>query len=252
VIKIEPQYQYASRFIYEMAIVAKNGSLGAIDQNNKQVVSFRYQFLQPLNTSELLFGYRTKYFGEYTMGVITRDEKVIIPAEYSYIIKRQDTYIVTTKQDSIIEKSPTGDVRSVRSFHGLLDSNGKALIPCKYEYLDWMNDSLIVLSKRVQGTNQALFNKRGEQLTGFEYMVFGKLTEGVAKARIGNKFGFIYPNGKVAIPIQFDYCEDFSNGYALIKEKDNWGAINKEGTIIIEPKLEYQEVKAILKEKFGS
>jgi hypothetical protein len=80
-------------------------------------------------------------------------------------------------------------------------------------------------------------------------MVFGKFIEGIAKARIGNKFGFIYPTGKIAIPVEFDYCEEFSNGYAFIKQQDKWGAINKDGKIIIEPKFGYEEVKTSLKER---
>ncbi len=82
-------------------------------------------------------------------------------------------------------------------------------------------------------------------------MVFGKFIDGIAKARIGNKFGFIYPTGKIAIPIIFDYCEEFSNNYALIKQENKWGAINRDGKIVIEPMYAYEEVKTTLKEKYG-
>ena len=82
-------------------------------------------------------------------------------------------------------------------------------------------------------------------------MVFGKFIEGIAKARIDDKFGFIYPTGKVAISIQFDYCEDFDRGYAIIKQQNNWGAIDKKSSIIIEPEFTYHKVSATLKEKYG-
>jgi hypothetical protein len=251
VVKIEPQFQYASRFMYDIGIVAKNDKLGAIDKNNNIIIPFRYEFLQPLDTSEFLFGYRAKYFGEHIMGVLTKDEKIKIPAEYNYISKYNRTYNVTKNVDSIMGKSSIGDIRSVRSFHGLFDNSGKVLIPCKYDYISWINDSLIDVTKGGLGTSHALFNNKGKPLTGFEYMVFGKFIEGVTKARIGDKFGFIFPTGKVAIPIHFDYCEDFSNGFALIKQQDKWGAINRKGEIVIEPKFDYQEVKTTLKEKYG-
>ena len=250
-VKIEPQFQYATKFIGDIAIVAKNEKLGAIDRDNNQIVPFRYEFLRPLDTAEFLFGYRAKYFGEHTMGVMTKDEKVKIRAEYSFISKYRNTYTVIKNKDSIIGKSGVSDVRSVRSSYGLFDSNGKVLIPCKYDYINWVNDTLLDLTTGGLGINHALFNIKGEQLTGFEYMVFGKFKEGVAKARIGNKFGFIYPTGKVAIPIQFDYCEDFSNGYAIIKQQETWGAIDKNGKIVIEPKFPYEEVKTALREKYG-
>lgn len=250
-VKINPQFQYATKFMGDIAIVAKGEKLGAINKDNKLVIPFRYDFLRPLDTSEFLFGSRAKYFGEHFMGVMTRDEKVKIPAEYNSISKYNNCYTVTKNVDSIMGKNSFGDVRSVKFYYGLFDINGKVLIPCKYDYLSWVNDSLLVLTTGGLGTNQALFNKKGKQLTGFEYMVFGKFLEGVAKARIGNKFGFIYPTGKVVIPIEFDYCEDFNNGFALIKKGDNWGAINKKGIIVIEPTKEYQEVKTELKEKYG-
>ncbi|WP_439880135.1 WG repeat-containing protein [Pontibacter sp. MBLB2868] len=251
VVKIEPQFQYASKFMYGIAVVAKNDSLGAIDKNSNLVIPYKYEYLQPLDTSEFLFGFRAKYFGEYFMGVMSSDEKVKIPAEYRHIRKYNNTYIVVIEQDSIIGKGPIGDIRTGKSFYGLMDSKGKFLIPCEYSYLKWVNDSLIVVTQGSAGTNQALFNKRGEQLTGFEYMVFGDFIEGIAKARIGDKFGFIYPSGKVAIPIHFDFCEDFSGGYALIKQQENWGAINKSGKVVVEPKYKYEEVKAELKRKYN-
>jgi hypothetical protein len=257
-VKIEPQFQYATKFMGNVAIVAKNEKLGAIDKNNNQIVPFRYEYLRPLDTAEFLFGYSTKYFGEHVMGVMTKYEKVKIPAEYSYISKYNNTYKVTRNKDSIIGKSGIGDVRSVSSTDGLFDSSGKVLLPCKYVRIEWANDSVLVVDssyltadKKFIRTNSALFNSKGEQLTGFDYMVFGKFIDGIAKARIGDKFGFIYPTGKIATPIQFDYCEEFSNGYAFIKQKDKWGAINKEGKIVIEPKFDYEEVKATLKEKYG-
>lgn len=257
-VKIEPQFQYATKFTGNVAVVAKNEKLGAIDKNNNLIVPFRYEFLRPLDTAEFLFGYRAKYFGEHIMGVMTKDEKVKIPAEYSYISKYRNSYLLTKKKDSIIGKSGIGDVRSVSSTYGLCDNTGKVIIPCKYHYISWTTDTLLVVDSSYStdngkyiSTNSALFNSQGKQLTGFDYMVFGKFIDGVAKARIGNKFGFIYPTGKIAIPIVFDYCEDFSNGYAIIKQQDKWGAIDKNGKIIIEPKLTYNEVKTTLKEKYG-
>ncbi|WP_018619931.1 WG repeat-containing protein [Spirosoma luteum] len=257
-VKIEPQFQYATKFLSNVAIVAKNGKLGSIDKNNTLIIPFRYEFLTPLDTAEYLFGHRAKYFGEYIVGVMTKDEKVKIPAEYSNISRYRNTYLVTKNKDNIIGKNGIGDVRSVSRTYGLCDSNGKIIIPCKYQYISWTTDTLLVVDSSFSAdngkyisTNSALFSSQGRQLTGFDYMVFGKFIEGVAKARIGNKFGFIYPTGKIAIPIEFDYCEDFDNSYALIKQQDKWGAINKDGKIILEPKFDYQEVKTTLKEKYG-
>lgn len=257
-IKIEPQFQYASRFIGNIAIVAKNEKLGAIDKTNNLIIPFRYEYLRPLETAEFLFGYRAKYFGEHIIGVMTKDEKIKIPAEFSYINKYRNFYLVTKNKDSIIGKSGIGDVRSVTSTDGLYDIDGKVILPCKYNRISWATENVLVVDSafttdggKFISTHSALFTDKGEQLTGFDYMVFGKFINGIAKARIGDKFGFIYSTGKIAIPIQFDYCEEFSNGYAIIKQQDKWGAINTNGKIVIEPKFAYEEVKTTLKEMYG-
>lgn len=257
-VKIEPQFQYATKFLGGVAIVAKNDKLGAIDINNDQIVPFRYEYLQHLDSVEFLFGYRAKYFGEYIIGVMTKDETVKIPAEYSYISKYNNTYLVTKNKDSIIGKNAIGDIRSVRRIDGLYNSDGKVILPCKYHRIRWATENVLVVDSAFTidngmyiSTHSALFTDKGKQLTGFDYIVFGKFIDGIAKARIGDKYGFIYPTGKIAIPIVFDYCEEFNNGYALFKQQDKWGAINKDGKIIIEPKFPYEEVKTTLKEKYG-
>lgn len=257
-VMIEPQFQYASKFIGDVAVVAKNGKFGAIDKSYHQILPFSYEYLGPLDTAEFIFGHRAKYFGEYVIGVITKDEKIKIPAQYSYISKYQNRYKVTKVDYNIIGESGMGDVRSFSTTVGLLDSIGRVILPCKYARIEWATDSVLVVDSsylkdknELIATNSALFNLAGKQLTGFDYMVFGKFLDGVSKARIGDKFGFINLTGKIAIPIQFDYCEEFSNGYALVKQKGRWGAIDKSGKIVVEPKFSNEEVKAALKEKNG-
>jgi hypothetical protein len=183
--------------------------------------------------------------------VINKYQETKIPAEYSAIMKRQGLYTVVKQADSVLGKSGIYVTRSSRSFYGLLDSNANVLIPCNYRSLDWRNDSLIVLALPEEENKYALFNVRGEQLTGFDYMVIGKFFEGLAKARIGDKFGYLFPSGKIAIPVIYDFCENFSGGYAIIKQQDKWGAIDKTGKSVIEAVFTYEEVKAQLKEKYG-
>jgi hypothetical protein len=251
VIKIQPQFQYASRFIYDMAVVAKNDSLGAINTSNTVIIPFKYHLLKPLSATEFLFGYKAKYFGEYFMGVLTKEGKTKIPARYSSISQRNGLYVVMQQQDSIITTDATGDTRWVGSIYGLHNEDGSVLLPCQYSNISWKNDTLIDLTKDVEGMNHALFNHKGEQLSDFGYMVFAELVEGMIKTRIADRYGFLSPDGKIAIPIKFEYCEDFNNGHAMIRQMDKWGAINKMGKIIVEPTFDYQQVKSILKARQG-
>lgn len=249
--KIPPQYRYVAKFSNEYAIVSDGKLLGAIDKDNNVIIPVQHEYLKSLDADNFLFGDRAKYIGEYVMGVIHKDNSVIIPKLYSYINKTRGLFTVNKKIDSIISKDATGDIRSVKNLYGLIDDNGNVLITCKFGYLQWVNDKLLILTKDDKWQHQALFSREGKQLTGFEYKVIGDFKEGVAKVRIEDKYGFIYPNGKLAIPVKFHYCEDFIGGYAIIREKNNWGAINKRGRIIIKPNLDYKSVLDQLRIKYG-
>ena len=135
-------FQDALRFKFGIGIVAKNDSLGAIDSNNNMLIPFRYQFLEPLDSTEFLFGFRTKYFGEYRMGVLSSEGTIKVPAAYSFIMKRYNQYTVVRSEATIIDKSPGGDTRSIKNYYGLLDQSGKEVIPCTYDYLDWVNEEV--------------------------------------------------------------------------------------------------------------
>lgn len=249
IVKIEPQYQLARKFMDDMAVVTKNGKSGVIDKNNRLIIPFKYEYLLPVDTAEFFYGYKAVYYRGYSIGVITKDEKIIIPAGFSDIVKKYGRYIVTKQLDSVITKNSPYDIRSPRECCALFDSGGSVLIPCKYNSLRWINDSLLSADSIFQEDEltmnvlYALFNKKGQQLTSFVYSAIANFVEGVAKARISDKYGYIYPTGKIAIPIQFDDCESFNKGYALIKQNDKWGAINKEGKVVVESQFDYYTAK---------
>jgi hypothetical protein len=245
-VKIEPQYQYARKFILNTAVVSKNDSVGAIDTNNNLIIPFKYNYLRQIDTNEFVFGYEAIYFGEYIYGVITNQLKIKIAPVYNYISKHKNFYTVTKNTDSLIGKGPFGDECFVKRLDGLNDKDGKVIIPCAFDFLTWINDSLIVLSKE---KNQALYNVDGRQLTPFNYRVITGLQEGFFKVRIGDKYGFLHPNGTIAIPIKYDYCEHFNNGVAIIKNNDKWGAINTNGKLVVKAKYKYEEVINLVNKK---
>lgn len=95
----------------------------------------------------------------------------------------------------------------------------------------------------------ALYRSDGDSLTGFVYKVIGNFTEGLAKVRIGDRYGFLDTYGKVVIPVELEYCEAFNHGLAMIRKDDKWGAINKKGELVIDVKFTYQEAKDLIAKK---
>ncbi|MCA2814269.1 MAG: WG repeat-containing protein [Microcystis sp. M090S1] len=66
--------------------------------------------------------------------------------------------------------------------------------------------------------------------------------EGLAKVRIGDKYGYIDKTGKTVIPIQFDSIDvyEFQEGLAKVKIGGKWGYIDRTGKIVIG--LQFNEV----------
>ncbi|KFC23747.1 WG repeat-containing protein [Epilithonimonas lactis] len=247
-IVIKPQFQYASKFIYDYAVVAKNEKFGIINSRNDQLIDYKYEFLMPLDSSEVLYGKRGKYFGEFLLGVLTLKEEIKIQDIYSSIEKKNRLYIVQLDDSQIISKDENGAMRKMKSKYGLLDSDGKILIPCNYSNITWKTSKILDVSKDLETNDHALFNIEGKQITDFGFMVFGDFKDGLAKARIDNKFGFIDENGKIIIPIKYDYCNEFEDGFSIIESNKKYGAINTKGKIIIEPLYEFEIVKKKLEE----
>ena len=64
------------------------------------------------------------------------------------------------------------------------------------------------------------------------------LTQGLARVRIGSKWGYIDKNGLIAIKPQFDRAENFADGLARIRIGSKWGYIDKIGNQIIPPQFD--------------
>ena len=114
------------------------------------------------------------------------------------------------------------------------NDNCEAFIPVKF---DWGYDYKEGLSRVV------IFSDKSEDyyfidLSGnivldcSKYSEAGDFSEGMAKVRLANKWGYINFDGTEIIPAKYDKVENFNNGLAVVHIGDKWGRINKHGEII--------------------
>lgn len=243
---IKPQYQFAQRFKNQYAVVGQQNQVGVINKKNQLIVPFKYDFVDYLGNDRFTFGFRDTYFGEYKVGVIDTQNKVVIRPIYRSIHWRFNHYVVRTERDSLIESGESKGSRAVLSKYGLYDSTGKVTIPCQYDYLSWLDDSLLVLQLK---DYQALYNVTGRAITDFDYLVIDKFHEGLAQVVKGRLHGFINRAGEVVIKPKFILSEPFEHGLAMVMVDTKWGAIDKRGKFIIENNYSFEQVKAMLKER---
>lgn len=59
--------------------MGKNDSLGIINKENKVILPFKFNMLQYLNPTTYLYGYQSKYFGEFSIGIIDLNGNKLTP-----------------------------------------------------------------------------------------------------------------------------------------------------------------------------
>lgn len=64
------------------------------------------------------------------------------------------------------------------------------------------------------------------------YDFVGEFSEGLARVRRGNKWGYINEEGKEIIPLIYDYAHDFHNGTTSVKFGNENPRINRQNKIV--------------------
>lgn len=57
--------------------------------------------------------------------------------------------------------------------------------------------------------------------------------------RAQEKYGFIDKQGQITIPIDYDYCGDFSDGLAVFEKNGKMGYLDKNGKEVIKAQFDY-------------
>lgn len=236
---VAPQYQYVTKFHKGYASVYNDYKVGSIDSLGNLIIPVKYEYLEYIDNNHFVFGYRTKYFGEYDVGIIDSNEKVLIKPVFYYIQSVNDVYEVTLNKDSIMYSAGGQDVRSVKSFHGIYNQEGKEVLPPIYDYIRWVDDKLIVLSK---DNSEALYTKNGENVTEFEYLFIGKFNNSLAAVKKEGKCGYLSKEGILRTPVIYDRCTEFMNNKAIINVNGKWGLIDSNGNAILQPQYEYEYI----------
>ena len=132
---------------------------------------------------------------------------------------------------------------------------------------------LIIMLVVLTGCGENTTQNNGEQGTAEEVTEVGKLdlevqgiwdfSEGLAKVKINDKYGFINTKGEIVIEAKYESASDFSEGLAVVgipdTEKEStqyykpekYGYIDKDGNVVIEPQYEgcsdFKDGKATVK-----
>ncbi len=173
------------------------GKSGLLRADGFEVIPMIYDGLQ-LETSEIVFA----QLGQ-KRGYLDINGKVLVPSEVSY---------GEVKNNIILAKN------SDRNQWGAFDSKGKVLLPYAFDELTLGNYALHFIAKK--NGKFRYFTLEGQPMHDTEWEFASEYQMGRAVVGMGGKYGFIDTEGKVVIPLQFRYADNFTghgdNLYAYV------------------------------------
>ena len=123
---------------------------------------------------------------------------------------------------------------------GFIDKYGNEVIPCEYlseeDPFHGFYDGLAVVHKDFD--KPIIINKDGNQAFALNYDWAENFSEGYAVVSKNKKMGYIDKNGKEIVPCTYDLAYAFSEGMAAVYKGNKYGFIDTNGSVAIP--FEYQ------------
>ena len=167
-----------------------------------------------------------------------------------------DSFPVTAKYEEAKAFSDSLALVKFDGKYGYVDMDGKEVIAMEFDKATSFSDGVARVSK--QG-REFFINKEGKDtiinhIPDFEkavsttiieehtfpisvteeYDSVGKLVNGYAIVKKGEKYGFIDKNGKKAIPVRFDHVEEPQEGMMLIRNDNLYGFVSPKGGLCLD------------------
>lgn len=228
------------RFSNDRAIYydAEKSKWGYIDKQNKLVIDCQYDVVEPFDGG-LAVVEKTG-----AVGVINTAGEIVVPfGQYQYCYNMGEGYVAVSRQYDT-EKHQTGTL-------DILDSQGKCIKADidGFIYADVSEDCFIVWPENeehleiydVSGNIRFTMPVWEESGSGdIQYLIDmqksheGKMLVEYAGADYASRYGYVDSmTGKFVIEPQYEEAYRFSDGIAVVKKNDRYGAIDSEGNIVI-------------------
>lgn len=227
----EPKYDQINLIGEKVYRVSLNNKYGLLDNKGNQILIPFTSELSNFNLGLATYTQQDDKYGHNLYGIIKSDGTFLTKAEYALLLPREGFGFLFTKNDQV----------------GLIDYKGKEIIVYnKKDIKQAIMDNVIRI-------DQGIINKQENcSPKGSYHKDLLKFEEGLTTTfkKIGDcyKYGFMNKDFKTIITPQYDWVEEFKNGYAIISNKDKWGVVDVYGNQIITCK--YTSIKQVDKDRF--
>lgn len=218
-LQIPCEYESVSDFVNGLSIVEKNGKFGMIDRNGQFVFEPMYEDLGLLSEG-LSYAMVAERYGYYDVS-----GEMAIPHLFD------DAYDF---KDGVAKVEIGGN-------QGYIDTTGSFTIPAAHESIEWYQDTLLVFSD--EGL-YGIMNPQAQIYVEPKFTWINPLREGLAVAEIDDRIVYVDSIGTIVIDNGFEIYPnyqlkgEFRDGTAIVKKKGEYGRIDLDGKMVIDPEFE--------------
>lgn len=163
-----------------------------------------------------------------------------VPPRYA-LIDWQGKQLTDFKYDSLeYDAGADAVIYSINGVFGAMTRSLQELVPCKYDAVLPDGEGGFLLDPHGDESAPAVEHMAkgaSPEPTGVNARFYwGSMVEGLVYATDENGYyGFLNGRGQWAISPQFEYAQSFSSGYAIVKQKNKTGLIDKTGKWTVKP-----------------
>ena len=162
-------------------------------------------------------------------GFIDKKGNDVIKAEYASVSDFSEGY-------AVVRYDVTGGGHYRSSF---VDSTGTVVANTRFNHARGFSEGLAVVEN--SKGNRLVLNKRFVTNMGnLPYEEIKDFHEGLARVKVGDKYGFIDTTGQLVIAMRDDICGDrFSEGLCLVRQNGKYGYMDRLGRVVIPCRFTY-------------
>ena len=125
---------------------------------------------------------------------------------------------------------------------GLINESGKYVIEPQFDFLGGLHNGLISFR---QNDLTGFMNVNGKVIIEPKFHWVDEFSEGLCAVSTDwqtdepRLYGYIDTTGTLAIDFKFQHAQKFENGIGKVQLNNLWGAVDKEGKVVVEIKHKY-------------
>ena len=192
----------------------RNGKWGFVDKYFQFVIEPKFDWAEEFSEGRAVVKIAEKW------GYIDKLGKVVIAAKYDLAWGFSDG-LARVRNDLPNGKVMTmeGEQNAYRYQYGFVDHDGKEVIPLRFEEATYFSEGF-ALAAPPNFKLLGVIDKRGNFVHGPEFDDAGEFHEGLARACVKQKCGYVDTGGVWVIPPSFTYAKDFWHGLAQVSWSD--------------------------------